>query len=96
MVLRSLFEASTNFSYLLIDPEKIEERANYYYVGFAIEEIKVCESTFKTRSTIRSPSFCKVASGEWLTDECEKYEPNILFLNDRLNGLDDLTAYEVY
>lgn len=43
VVLRSLFEASANFSYLLIDQEKIEERANHYYVGFAMEEIKVCE-----------------------------------------------------
>ncbi|MEK5028723.1 DUF5677 domain-containing protein [Paenibacillus sp. FSL M7-1046] len=43
VVLRSLFEASANFSYLLIDYKKIEERANYYYVGFAMEEIKACE-----------------------------------------------------
>ncbi|AZK47230.1 DUF5677 domain-containing protein [Paenibacillus lentus] len=45
VVLRSLFEASANFSYLLIDHAKIEERANFYYVGFAMEEIKACKKT---------------------------------------------------
>ncbi|MBY9079529.1 DUF5677 domain-containing protein [Paenibacillus sp. CGMCC 1.18879] len=43
VVLRSLFEASANFSYLMIDPQKIKERADYYYVGYALEEIKVCK-----------------------------------------------------
>ncbi|OME30659.1 hypothetical protein BSK63_17350 [Paenibacillus odorifer] len=37
----------------------------------------------------------KVASGEWLIDECEKYEPDILFLNLSLNGIDGLSAYQI-
>lgn len=37
----------------------------------------------------------KVASGEWLIDECEKYEPDICFLNISLSGIDGLSAYKI-
>ncbi len=37
----------------------------------------------------------KVASGEWLIDECEKYEPDILFLNISISGIDGLSAYQI-
>lgn len=37
----------------------------------------------------------KVGSGEWLIDECEKYEPDILFLNISLSGIDGLSAYHI-
>lgn len=37
----------------------------------------------------------KVASGEWLIDECEKYEPDICFLNISLCGIDGVSAYQI-
>ncbi|WP_110756239.1 response regulator [Paenibacillus illinoisensis] len=35
-----------------------------------------------------------VASGEWLIDECTRYEPDIIIMNDHLNGTSGLLAYE--
>ncbi|MDH2330473.1 DUF5677 domain-containing protein [Paenibacillus polymyxa] len=69
IVLRSLFETSTNFVYILIDPKKIEERTNYYYVGYALEEIKVCEaliSNGKNNSTFSADKLQKTIDGHFI------------------------------
>jgi len=34
-----------------------------------------------------------VGSGEWLIDDCMKFEPDFVFLNISLNGTDGLTAF---
>lgn len=36
----------------------------------------------------------KVASGEWLIDECLRYKPDIIFLRDDINGTPGLLAYQ--
>ena len=35
-----------------------------------------------------------VASGDWLIDDCSRYQPDIIIINDHLNGTSGLLAYE--
>lgn len=35
-----------------------------------------------------------VASGDWLIDDCSRYQPDIIIINNHLNGTSGLLAYE--